>query len=279
MLLADRYAVSPSYLRTLGVRLVGGRFLSEDDQPTGAPVCVVDEAFARRAFGTRDPLGQAMQLTGRPEYARIVGVVEHVRTYGLDAESQGQIYVSLAQYPWRWSSLVVRTTGDPLLQITAVKQAVRELDPNQPVTDVATMDGMMAGLLRDRQFTLVLLSAFAAIATLLAAVGVYGVVAFGVRERRRDFGVRLALGAGRWRIARLVLVESGAIAVTGAVLGVAGALAATRLIGSVLFEVSPRDTSVIGTVVAVLIGISLMACFIPARRAMTEDASQVLRGE
>jgi predicted permease len=279
MLLADRYAVSPSYFRTLAVRLVRGRVLSEDDQVTGVPVCVVDEEFARRAFGMRDPLGRAMQLTGRPEYARIVGVVEHVRTYGLDAESQGQIYVSLAQYPWRWSSLVVRTTGDPLLQVAAVKQAVRELDPNQPVTDVATMDGMVAGLLRDRQFTLALLSAFAATATLLAAVGLYGVIAFGVTQRRREFGLRLALGAGPWRIARLVLIEGGVIAVAGTAVGVAGALVATRLVGSILFEVSPRDTSVIGTVVAVLIGISLVACLVPARRAMREDAAQVLRAE
>jgi len=279
MLQADRYEVSPSYFRTLGITLLKGRPLADEDELASAPVCVIDEDFARRAFANGDPIGREIQLTGRPEYARVVGVVGHVRTYGLDAESQGQIYVSLAQYPWRWASLVVRTTGDPLLQAGAVKRAVHELDPNQPVTDVWSMDMLMAGLLRERQFTLTLLAAFATTATVLAGIGLYGVIAFGVAQRRREFSVRLALGAGPWAIARLVLLEGGAIAGIGAAAGIIGAVAAARLMASILFEVSPGDLSVVGMVGVVLAGLAVLACLVPARRAMAADAVQVLRGD
>jgi putative ABC transport system permease protein len=244
-------------------------------------VCLVDEVFARRAFGGRDVIGRQIKIPGpsRTDYATIVGVVTHVKTYGLDVESPGQIYMSHVQYPYRWSSMVVRTAGDPAAFAPTAARVIHELDRDQPVSDVRTMDDLMAGLLRSRQFTLALLAAFAAVAVTLAVVGLYGVIAYGVSQRRREFGVRVALGAQQRQIARMVVGEGGRIAVIGAVIGVAGAMATSRVLASLLFEVSPRDAGVLGLVSATLIGVAMLACVVPARRATQVDAAEVLRGE
>jgi putative ABC transport system permease protein len=275
----DRYVVSPSYFETMGVRLIRGRLLTSADRIDGPVVCVVDEVFAKKVFADLDPLGQSMKIPGRPEFARIVGVVTHVKTYGLDVESPGQIYLTNEQYPWRWSSLVVRTIGDPLSMTASVTRVVHELDPLQPVSGVATMEDRMSDLLRARRFTVSLLSVFAAVAMTLAAIGLYGVIAYGVTQRRREFGVRMALGAQRAQIARMILFEGGRIAVVGAVIGVAGALVMSRLIASMLFEVSARDSSVFGLTTAGMICVALLACMLPALRATTTDAAEVLRGD
>jgi putative ABC transport system permease protein len=277
--LADRYMVSPSYFATMGIRLLRGRVLSDADRADGVAVCVIDEVFARLTFGAQEPIGQEMQIAGRDEFARIVGVVSHVKTLGLDAESPGQIYVSNAQYPWRWASVIVRSTADPSLLTTAVKRSVHDLDPNQPVTNVASMNALMADMLRGRRFTLTLLSTFAAVAMTLASIGLYGVIAFGVTQRRREFGVRLALGAQRRQIARMVLVEGGQIALVGAVIGAIGALAVSRFVSSLLYEVGARDATVFGLVSVGLVGVAMLACAIPAHRATTVNAAEVLRGD
>jgi predicted permease len=276
---ADRYVVSPSYFGTMGVRLVRGRLLEPEDRYDAPVVCVVDEVFARRAWGGRDPIGGQMKLPQRTEFATIVGVVTHVKTYGLDVESPGQIYMSHVQYPYRWSSMVVRTAGDPAAFAPTAARVIHELDRDQPVSDVRTMDDLMAGLLRSRQFTLALLAAFAAVAVTLAVVGLYGVIAYGVSQRRREFGIRVALGAQQRQIARMVVGEGGRIAVIGAVIGIAGAMATSRVLASLLFEVSPRDAGVLGLVSATLIGVAMLACVVPARRATQVDAAEVLRGE
>lgn len=274
----DRYVVSPSYFATMGVRLLRGRLPEATDLADAPSICVVDDVFARRTFGSREAIGQRMQIPGRPDYATIVGVVTHVKTYGLDAESPGQIYLSNEQYPWRWSSVVVRTTSQPLLLAQTVARAVHDIDADQPVADVASMDDLMADLLRARRFTLTVLSAFAVVAITLASIGLYGVVAYGVTQRRREFGVRLALGARRGQIARLVVFEGGRIAAIGALIGAAGALGAGRFISSLLFEVSPHDAVALVTVALGLVAVALLACLLPAHRATTVDAAEVLRG-
>jgi putative ABC transport system permease protein len=277
----DRYVVSPSYFRTMGVRLVRGRLIDNTDRAESRTVCVVDEVFAKRTFGDRDAVGRQMRIPGpaRTDFATIVGVVTHVKTYGLDVESPGQIYLTNAQFPWRWSSLVVRTMGDPMLVAPLIARAVHDLDSDQPVSDVASMDALMSELLRGRRFILVLLSSFAAVAATLAAIGLYGVVAYGVSQRRREFGVRLALGAQRRQIARMVVLEGGQIAAAGAVIGGLGALAIGRFIAAFLFEVGARDVTVFAVVAVGLIGIAMLACVVPAHRATTVDAAEVLRGD
>jgi len=275
--LADRYIVSPDYFAAMGIRLLRGRVLSDADRPKAAAVCVIDETFARRIFGDDNAVGKEMLIAGRSDYATIVGVVAHVKTYGLDAESFGQIYVSSEQYPWRWASLVVRTEANPSLVVAPITRIVHQLDPNQPVTDVSTMEQLMGGLLRPRRFTLTLMTAFAVVATTLAVVGLYSVIAFGVTLRRREFGVRIALGAGEWRVAGLVLREATAIALIGGLVGVAGSLAGGRFINSMLFGVSPHDTVSIASSSLGLVCVAVLACVIPVRRATAAHLGHVLR--
>jgi predicted permease len=276
---ADRYVVSPGYFATMGVRLVRGRLFTRDDRFDGPVVCLVDEVFARRTWGDVNPIGKQMKLPARPDFATIVGVVTHVKTYGLDADSKGQIYMSHVQYPWRWSSLVVRTTGAPLAFAPSAARVIHELDRDQPVSEVKTMGAMMDNLLRARRFTLTLLGAFAGVAVALAVIGLYGVIAYGVSQRRREFGVRIALGAQQRQIARMVVFEGARVAVAGVIVGGAAALAMGRFVSSLLFEVSARDFSVYASVAAGLIAVAMAACLIPARRATQVDASEVLRGD
>lgn len=277
---ADRYVVSPGWFATMGIRLLRGRLPNEEDRFDAPLVCVVDERFARRAFGGEAAaIGQRMVLPLRDGYATVVGVVATVKTYGLDAATPGQIYMSDAQYPWRWSAVAVRTTGDPMAFEPTLARAVHELDPDQPVADVATMNSLMSDLLRTRRFTLVLLGAFAGAAVLLALVGLYGVIAYGVSQRRREFSVRLALGARRAAIARLVVTEGARIAAAGALLGTVGALGVGRVLSSVLFEVGPHDPAVLASVVAGLVVVAIGACVVPALRATRIDAIEALRGE
>jgi predicted permease len=276
---ADRYVVSPSYFATMGIRLVRGRLFANTDRYDAPLVCLVDQVFARRTWGDRDPIGKQMKLPARSGYATVVGIVTHVKTYGLDVESPGQIYMSNVQYPYRWSWMVVRTVSDPSLFTPVATRVVHELDPNEPVADVHTMDELMGDLLKARRFTLTLLGAFAAIAALLAIVGLYGVVAYGVTQRRREFGIRIALGARPARVAGLVLRDGVRIAVIGTILGSIGALASGRLLASLLFEVNPHDGGAFALVAALLVGVALLACLIPAHRATTVDAIEALRSD
>jgi predicted permease len=276
---ADRYVVSPSYFGTMGIRLVQGRLLTDDDRYDGPVVCLVDEVFARHTWPGRNPIGKQLRIPGRSDYATIIGIVTHVKTYGLDIESPGQIYMSNAQYPYRWSWLVVRTVGDPTAFASTVTRVVHELDPDEPVSLVRTMDALMSDLLRTRRFTLDLLALFAMVAVTLAVVGLYGVIAYGVTQRRRELGIRLALGAQRRQIARMVLREGGAITLAGAVIGWIGALASGKLLTSLLFDVSARDVTVLLSTSAILVGVALLACLLPAGRATRIDAAEVLRAD
>jgi predicted permease len=275
----DRYIVSPGYFDAMGIRLVRGRLLERGDRFDGQPVCLVDEVFAKRTFGERNPIGIAMQLPGRKDPATIVGVVSHVKTYGLDVASPGQIYMSNAQYPWRWMSMVVHTAGEPADFAPTATSIVHELDRDEPVSDVRTMEDLMGAMLRQRRFTLALFGAFSVVATALAIVGLYGVIEYGMEQRRREFGVRIALGAKPAQIARLVLGESAWTCLAGLVIGCTGAMLAGRLLGTMLFEVSPRDLSVLGGTCAVLVVAALAASLGPARRAVRVDPATVLRGD
>jgi predicted permease len=288
---ADRYVVSPSYFTTMGVRLLRGRAFTDDDRYESPLVCLVDEVFARRLFGRADPIGRRVKLFRREaalgglsqsnadEYATIVGVVANVRTMGLEATSPGQVYTSDVQYPWRWSALVVRTTGNPLALAPSVTHVVHELDAQQPVDDVASIEDYLHDSLRARRFTLSLLAAFAGAAIVLASVGLYGVIAYGVSQRRREFGIRIALGARRADIARRVLGDGARLAIVGSVLGIIGALAVGKAMSSLLFDVSPRDLATLAIVASALMAIALLACLVPARRATRVDPAVVLRDD
>jgi putative ABC transport system permease protein len=275
----DRYVVSPTYFETMGIRLLRGRSLTADDRFDAPVVCVVDEVFARRTWGNADPIGKQMKLPIRAELATVVGVVTHVKTYGLDITSPGQIYMSNTQYQWRWMSMVVRTTGEPAAFAPTAARLIHELDRDQPVSAVKTMDENMDTLLRSRRFTLGLLGAFAAVAVVLAVVGLYGVIAYGVSQRRREFGVRVALGAPSSQIGRMVLIEGARVAIAGVIIGGGVAFAIGRFLNTLLFDVNPHDTAVFAITAIGLTVVALLACLIPARRATRVDAAEVLRGD
>jgi putative ABC transport system permease protein len=273
----DRYIVSPGYLGAMGIRVLQGRGLLESDRYENEPVALVDEAFARKAFGDADPIGQRMKLPARPEMATVVGVVSHVKTYGLDTGSPGQIYMSNAQYRWRWLAVVVHTSSRAESFAPTLARVVQSIDPDQPIAGATTLESALSTLLRARQLTLTLLGAFALIALVLASVGLYGVIAYSVSQRRAEFGVRMALGAPARAVGRMIVSEGGRIAVAGLVVGILGALLAGRLLASLLYEVRPTDPLVFATVATLLLCVALLASIFPARRAMRVSPSEVLR--
>jgi predicted permease len=276
---ADRYIVSPGYLDAMGIRLVRGRAITADDRWETMPVALVDEVFARRAFPNEDPIGQTMKLPARAERATIVGVVGHVKTYGLDAASPGQIYMSNAQYRWRWLAVVVHTTGSAATFAPVLERAVQSVDADQPVANARTMEDALAELLRARRLTLSLLGTFAAVALVLASVGLYAVIAYGVSQRRGEFGIRMALGAPAGAVARMIVGEGGRLALGGVALGVIAALGGGRMLASQLYEVSPVDPAVLSAVALALLAVAVAACLMPARRAARVDPVLSLRAD
>jgi putative ABC transport system permease protein len=274
---ADRYIVSPRYFTTMGIERVAGRLFDESDTYDRPPVAVVDEAFARRIAGDGAALGRRLQLPGRDSLATVVGIVRHVKHYGLDKTSAGQVYMSHEQYPWRWMNLVLHTSVEPLTLGRAVRDVVWSLDRNQPVFGITTMDALMAERAAVRRFVVALLGAFAAIALLVAAVGLYGVIAYTVAQRRQEIGIRLALGARSAQVVRMVLRDALALALAGAAVGLAAAMMGARLLRGLLFEVGTADPAVLAAVTAVLLAVALLASYVPARRAARVSALQSLR--
>jgi putative ABC transport system permease protein len=275
----DRYIVSAGYFAAMGIPLRRGRLLGRTDMYHTPPVAVIDEIFARRAFGGRDPIGVRMKLPGRDSLATIVGIVGHVKHYGLDQESGGQIYMSHLQYPWRWMNVAVRTVGSPMPLAPVAKRVVRALDPALAVYGVGTMEKQMAELKQARRFVLTLLGVFAGVAIVMAAVGLYGVIAYSVTQRRQEIAIRVALGARVADVTRLVLRQGAALTGVGLVLGVGAAIAGGRLVARLLFGVSAHDPVVLAAVAMLLAVVALAASYAPARRAAAVDPVEVLRGE
>jgi putative ABC transport system permease protein len=275
----DRYIVNHEYFTAMGIARRRGRLFGTGDTFDTPLVAVIDEVFARRTFAGRDAIGARMKLPGRDSLATVVGIVGHVKHYGLDQESGGQIYMSHLQYPWRWMNIVVRATGSPLQLAPVAKGLVRSLDPTLAVYGVGTMEGRMAELGQARRFVLTLLGVFAVVAIVMAAVGLYGVIAYSVTQRRQEIGIRVALGARLADVTRLVLRQGAALTAVGVVLGIGAAMAGGRLIAGLLFGVSARDPVVFAGVATLLAVVALAASYAPARRAAAVDPVQVLRGE
>jgi putative ABC transport system permease protein len=282
---ALRYVVTPGYFAAMRIPLRRGRLLEPSDAEAMPEAVVISESFARRKFGTKNPIGERVRFgpeagSGGP-WDVIVGVVGDVKQQSLASTTSDAFYVALGHWSWvdNVQSLVVRTSGDPAALAPAIKRAVWSVDANQPIQRVMTMDGLIALSASQRRFALVIIESFALAALVLAAVGIYGVLSGSVTERMREIGVRSALGATRRSILTLIVRQGLTLVLLGIVIGVGGALAATRALVSLMFDVSRLDPVTYLGVGALLVGVSLLACWLPAWRAARVDPVITLRAE
>jgi putative ABC transport system permease protein len=273
--------VEPGFIATMRIPLLQGRQLSSSDVADRPSVIVVSESMAKRFWPGQDPIGKRLKMTFSPEKSReIVGVVGDVKGDGLDVlEPVATLYVPLAQQPTPYMSLVVRTSAPPNTLISAISNAVHEVDREQPVVGVITMDDIVANSLSHQRFSMLLLSAFSGLAVVLAAIGIYSVLAYSVRRRIREIGVRMALGARRADILQMILGQGTKLALIGTGIGIAAALGLTRLMSSQLFGVTATDPVTFLSVAALIVLVALAACYIPARRATKVDPMVALRYE
>ncbi|HEX6200141.1 MAG TPA: FtsX-like permease family protein, partial [Thermoanaerobaculia bacterium] len=276
-------AVTPDFFRTAGIELLRGRALGDGDRRDGTRVAVVNEAFARRFFPGEDALGRRFMF-GQPDgddppWITIVGIAADARRSGLDQEVRPSTFLPHAQYSPGQMVVLLRTPGDPLALVEPARRAVSALDADQPVTEVRTLEQTLATTSANRRFVAVLLGMFAALALTLAAVGIYGVMAYVVGQRTREIGIRMALGARRREVVRWVLGQGLMVVGVGVALGLLGALATTRLLSGLLFETAPVDPATFLLVAVLLAAVALAANLLPARRAARVDPMEVLREE
>jgi predicted permease len=284
------YIVEASYLKVMGIPLQRGRFLTPQDNEHSSPVIVIDDQFARRQFGDLDPIGRRINIDILNITAEIVGIVGHVRQWGLDENAaslyQAQCYLSMFQLPGhvmplaaRDSAIVVRTADAPLAQVGPIRRAFEQINGQMVMYREQAMDGVMSDRLATRRFSMIVLGIFAALALLMACVGIYGVVSHVVGERTHEIAIRVALGAERWEISRMVLWDGAKMALAGVATGLGAALGLTRLMSSMLFGVSAHDPATVAGVVSLLTFVAFAACYIPARRATRVDPMIALRND
>ena len=278
-LTADYRVASPDYFRTVGVPVQRGAVFTPQDTAQSPPKVVVNETMARRYFASQDPVGSriTVDVPPKPVTFEIVGVVGDVKHVGLDSDAKPEIYVSYQQQPWPAMTLVVKTAGDPLKMAPAVRAKVLEVDKDQPVFNVRSMDQVVAESVAQPRLTMFVLGVFAAVALLLAGMGVYGVMAYSVTQRTHEMGLRMALGANQGHVLMLIIKQGMALTLVGVGIGLVAAVAATRLLSSLLYGVSATDPVTFAGVSAVLSLVALLACYFPARRAMRVDPIIALR--
>ncbi len=275
------HSVSAGYLHAIGMRLVEGRWMT-DNEP--ADVVMVNESLARREFGNQDPVGKRLRVSGdtptTSSPATIVGVVADLKYTKLDADPEPEVYVPYRQLPLLQSSdVVIRTTRDPRAVAPDLRRLISEIDRAQPVVEVTTLEQELADSIAPRRFNMMLLAIFAGIAVLLAAVGIYGVMSYAVTQRTPEIGVRIALGARQDEVVRMVVRQGMAVAAAGVTIGLVAAFGLTRLMAGLLYDVKPSDPQTFVAVCAALAGAAWLACWLPARKAARVDPVVALRYE
>jgi putative ABC transport system permease protein len=273
----NQLTVSPGYFYTLGIPVLKGRTFTDHDDAQAPKVAVVNEDLARHLWPSEDPIGKQLPLFR--DNLTVVGEVGNTRHEGLSQETEAEIYVPYLQSPQNSMQLAVRTAAEPDGMVSAVRAQVRDIDPDQPLYHVATLQQVLSESLAPRRFNLLLLGIFAGIALALATVGIYGVMAFSVTQRTHEIGIRMALGAQRGDVLRMVVTDGLKLALIGVAIGMAGALALTRFLSSLLYSVKPTDPITFAAVSLILIAVALLACYIPARRATKVEPMVALRYE
>jgi predicted permease len=284
------YLVESGFQRAMGMTLLRGRFISDHDDENAPTVIDIDDVLARTDFPHSDPIGQHIHIAQFDTEAEIIGVVGHVRQWGPGndphAAIEAQFYYPMMQLPPRLMQLiapstavVIRTHDDPSTIMGPVRRAVADLDSNEIIYAVDTMNGVLARSFAARRLSMILLAFFAALALALSSIGIYGVISYLVGERTREIGVRMALGAQRSDVLRLILGQGAKMAFAGVAIGTILACGLTRLMSAQLYGVSPRDPLTFAAVALVLIAVALAACYIPARRAASVDPTEALRAQ
>jgi predicted permease len=278
---ADIAVVDTQYFRTMEVPLIAGRNFSDLDTYKTKPVAVIDQTLARRYWSNENPLGQELKFSfGRGlQGLTIIGVAGDIKSDGFEAPSVPHIYVPLGQFAPVNAVVFLRSRGDAEHLGEAVRQEVETVNPNVPVHSISSMDQIIARSVADRRFALELLGVFAAVALLLAAVGIYGVMSYSFSQRTHEIGIRVALGAQRMNILNMAIGEGMQLVAIGLVLGLIGAGTLTRFVRAMLFDVSPFDPATFATISAILAAVAFLACYVPARRATRVDPLVALRDE
>ena len=275
---ADSTPVTPDYFRTLGIPLIKGRGITGHDTTNSQPIILINEAFARLYLRGEEPLGKHVSFSFGNQKYEIVGVVRDFKQRGLEAAVRPNIFTAQAQAPFGGArTFAIRTANEPKTLMSACRDLIRALDPELPITRLRPMQTLLADSVSQPRFRTLLLSLFAALALILAVIGIYGVVSYAVSERTREIGVRMALGAQRRNVLGMVLWEGVKLAGIGIVIGLVGAFAFTRLIMTLLYEVKPTDPLTFAAVSVLLVGVALLACFVPARRASKVQPIEALR--
>jgi putative ABC transport system permease protein len=275
----DFRVIEGRYFRALGIPVMRGRAFDHTDREDGAKVVMVNQTLASRFFPGEDPIGRRVWVGGSFGAATIVGLVGDVRHRSLAARPRAELYVPFRQYPHGGMTVVVRAAGDPAAVARTVKREINALDSDQPITDLTTLPALLHGSVSPQRFNLLLLGGFAGLALLLAAVGVYGVIAYSVSQRTREIGIRMALGAAAREIRRAVVRPAVALAGVGVVLGSMAAWLLGRALAPELYEVSLHDPATFGLVAVILLAAAWAACALPARRAARLDPLIALRSE
>jgi putative ABC transport system permease protein len=265
----------------MGIPLLRGRNFSDAEQREPKRVILINEALAHQYFPNQNPIGQRLDVVmfDDPTPTEIIGIVGNVRYDSLVDEAPPAVYFTHPDLTYSFMTLVVRTDGDPTAIAPAIQREIRALDPNQPVSGVRTMNQVMSEWVARSRFNTLLLGLFAGLATLLSAVGIFGVMNYSVALRTRELGLRLAVGAQPRQVLLLVLKQGLALTIVGVVLGLAAAFALTRLLSGLLFGVAAVDVTTFSSISVLLVLVSLLACYLPARRAMRIDPLSALRYE
>jgi putative ABC transport system permease protein len=274
------YAVTPDYFRAMGSRLVRGRVFTPQDDAKAPRVAIINETMARQYFPDEDPIGKRINITNGPDtWRQIVGIVGDIKQYGVDKATSAQSYEPFAQVPFSSLNVVIRTNGSPAALLGALRPAVYAVDRDQPIGAIRPLEEIVADSIARQRFAMTLLSVFSGVALIIAAVGIYGVMAYNVVQRTGEFGIRMALGAQQRDVLRLVLSQGGKLIGLGLVIGLAATLAASRAMGSMLFNTSAQDPLTLASITILLGTVALVACLLPANRATKVNPIEALRAE